>query len=183
MAFQYGVTLRNDRVGRLQFNVGGFAWVASTAYATGAMVYNGANYYIATTGGVSASSGGPTGTAASITDNTVTWKYVTPTCKIFSGAEPATCATADPTGLLATINLPAPFITWTGAVTTLAGSWSATASGGSSTTPVTFRIYDGNTVPVCHIQGNCSTDLVMTGSITTGQTVTITSFAVTGGQA
>ena len=41
--------------------------------------------------------------------------------KIFSGAEPANCAAADPTGLLATIALPASFLTSSGGVTTIAG--------------------------------------------------------------
>ena len=104
----------------------------------------------------------------------------TGTLKIFSGAEPANCAAADPTGLLCTIVLPASFLTSAGGVTTIAGSWSvaATATG----TAASFRMYDGGAV--CHVQGNTTTDLVLNNtSITTGQTVTVTSFTVTAGNA
>ncbi|HEU0117706.1 MAG TPA: hypothetical protein VFR09_03655, partial [Alphaproteobacteria bacterium] len=52
------------------------AWVASTAYIAGQCVVNGGNLYRCTTGGTSASSGGPTGfNTSSITDNTVTWVF------------------------------------------------------------------------------------------------------------
>lgn len=100
--------------------------------------------------------------------------------KIFSGAEPANCAAADPTGLLATITLPASFLTSSGGVTTIAGSWTVAASG--TGTAACFRMYDGSTV--CHVQGNTTADLVLNNqSITAGQTVTVTSFTVTAGNA
>lgn len=100
--------------------------------------------------------------------------------KIFSGAEPANCAAADPTGLLATITLPAAFLTSAGGVTTIAGSWSAAAS--ATGTAQSFRMYDGSSV--CHVQGNTTTDLVLNNtSITSGQTVTVTQFSVTAGNA
>ena len=51
-------------------------WQASKVYATGYQVVNGANLYRATTGGTSASSGGPTGNGTGITDGTVTWAFV-----------------------------------------------------------------------------------------------------------
>ncbi|WP_246794591.1 major capsid protein P2 [Burkholderia perseverans] len=54
----------------------GPAWAASTAYALGALVSNGGNLYRVATAGTSASSGGPTGTGAAITDGSVTWAYV-----------------------------------------------------------------------------------------------------------
>ena len=102
------------------------------------------------------------------------------TLKVFSGAEPAYCAAADPTGLLATIALPASFLTSSGGVTTIAGTWSVTASG--SGTAATFRMYDGSLV--CHVQGNTTTDLVLNNtSITSGQTVSVTAFTVTAGNA
>ena len=102
------------------------------------------------------------------------------TLKIFSGAEPANCAAADPTGLLATIALPAAFLTSSGGVTTIAGTWSVAASG--SGTAQSFRMYDGSAV--CHVQGNVTTDLVLNNtSITSGQTVTVTQFSVTAGNA
>ena len=98
--------------------------------------------------------------------------------KIFSGTLPANCAAADPTGLLVSITLPATALTTASGVTTLAGTWSATASAPGSA--VCFRVYD--TSSVCHIQGLTSTDLVLNNpSITSGQTVTVTSFSVTAG--
>jgi hypothetical protein len=54
------------------------AWVGSTVYSAGAAVLNGQNVYYCVTGGTSASSGGPTGTSATITDGTVTWSYAGP---------------------------------------------------------------------------------------------------------
>lgn len=100
--------------------------------------------------------------------------------KIFSGAEPANPAAADPTGLLVTITLPATFLTSAGGVTTIAGTWSASAS--ATGTAASWRMYDGSAV--CHVQGNTTTDLVLNNqSITSGQTVTVTSFSVTAGNA
>ena len=102
------------------------------------------------------------------------------TLKIFSGAEPANCAAADPTGLLATIVLPAAFLTSSGGVTTIAGTWSVAASG--TGTAASFRMYDGGAV--CHVQGNTTADLVLNNqSIVSGQTVSVTSFSVTAGNA
>jgi hypothetical protein len=102
------------------------------------------------------------------------------TLKIFSGAEPANCAAADPAGLLATIVLPATFLTSAGGVTTIAGTWSVAAS--ATGTAQSFRMYDGSAV--CHVQGNTTADLVLNNqSITAGQTVTVTQFSVTAGNA
>ena len=54
------------------------AWSASTAYAVGDRVLNdtGPRTYACTAAGTSAGSGGPTGTAAAITDGGVTWAFV-----------------------------------------------------------------------------------------------------------
>lgn len=52
------------------------AWVGSTAYTAGAIRTNTSRIYLCTTGGTSAGSGGPTTTATSITDGTVTWRYI-----------------------------------------------------------------------------------------------------------
>lgn len=102
------------------------------------------------------------------------------TLLIFSGAEPANCAAADPAGLLCTITLPATFLTSAGGVTTIAGVWSATATG--TGTAASFRIKDGSAV--CHVQGNTTADLVLNNqSIASGQTVSVTSFTVTAGNA
>jgi hypothetical protein len=115
MAFQYGVTLRNNQVSQIQTTIG----------ASG-------------------------------------------TLKIFSGAEPANCAAADPAGLLATIVLPASFLTSSGGVTTIAGAWSVAATG--TGTPQPSCTHDGRAV--CPIEGTASATLIPHNtSITTGQTV------------
>lgn len=98
--------------------------------------------------------------------------------KIFSGAEPANCAAADPTGLLVTISLPSTFLTSSAGATTIAGTWSANASAGG--TAQSFRMYDSGAT--CHVQGNVSSDLILNNTnIASGQTVTVTSFTVTAG--
>lgn len=105
--------------------------------------------------------------------------------KIRTGAQPATCATADSGTVLATI--------------TLASDWMSAASGGTkslSGLPISdtsadntgtaghFRIYasDGTT---CHIQGSVGTSgtdmIVDNTSFATGQQFTITSFTITAG--
>jgi uncharacterized phage protein gp47/JayE len=52
------------------------AWLAAHSYALGDRVTNASRIYVCITAGVSAGSGGPTTTAADITDNTAHWKYV-----------------------------------------------------------------------------------------------------------
>lgn len=101
--------------------------------------------------------------------------------KIFSGAEPANCAAADPAGLLCTITLPSD---WMAAAASgskaKAGTWSATASG--TGTAASWRIYE-STATTCHIQGN-TTDMVFDNTnIASGQTVTVTGFTITAGNA
>lgn len=103
--------------------------------------------------------------------------------KFFSGALPANCAAADPAGLLATLALPATFLTSAGGAATIAGTWQTTGS--SPGTIACFRMYDGGAV--CHQQG----DVTATGgggaitvdntSITSGQTLTVTGYTVTDG--
>jgi hypothetical protein len=51
-------------------------WTLGTMYALGQRVTNGGNAYQCITAGTSAGSGGPTTTAADITDNTVHWTYL-----------------------------------------------------------------------------------------------------------
>jgi hypothetical protein len=102
------------------------------------------------------------------------------TLKIFSGAEPANCAAADPAGLLATITLPAAFLTSASGVTTLAGTWSVAAA--AAGTALSFRMYDG--ALVCHLQGNCTTDMTLNNPVLViGQVVSVTTFSVTAGNA
>jgi hypothetical protein len=105
-----------------------------------------------------------------------------PLLRIFSGAAPANCAAIDSGTLLATLTLPLDWMNAaSGTTKTLLGSWTGTASGGSAATPTHFRIWNSGAT-VCHVQGTCGIgtgDLQVNGTITTGQTVTVTSFTVT----
>lgn len=112
--------------------------------------------------------------------------------KIFSGAEPANCAAADPSGLLATITLPSDWMSAAAAgVKDKLGAWTAAASG--TGTAASFRIYDSGVV-TCHIQGNVTAtggggDMTLDNTnIASGQTVTVTGatgngFRITAGNA
>ncbi len=109
--------------------------------------------------------------------------------KIFSGAEPANTAAADPSGLLVTIQCP---VDWMAAAASRSkaklGTWSAAAT--ATGTAQSFRLYasDGTT---CGNQGS----VTFTGSggdmtidavgavITSGNTVTVTGFTIGGGNA
>lgn len=101
--------------------------------------------------------------------------------KIFSGAQPANCAAADPSGLLCTITLPSDWMNAaSGGTKTLLGTWSASAGG--TGTAASWRIYE-STATTCHIQGN-TTDMTFNNtSIASGQTVTVSSFTLTAGNA
>ena len=103
------------------------------------------------------------------------------TLKIFSGAVPANCAAADPSGLLATITLPAtPFAAASGGVLMKSGTWSTTGS--AAGTAASFRIYDSSSN--CAMQGNVTTDLILDNtSISIGQAITVTAFNDTAGNA
>lgn len=50
-------------------------WAATTSYAVGEKHSNASRSYVCITAGTSAGAGGPTTTAADITDNTVHWRY------------------------------------------------------------------------------------------------------------
>lgn len=99
--------------------------------------------------------------------------------KIFSGAEPANCAAADPSGLLCTITLPSDWLAAaSGGTKAKSGTWSGTASGAG--TAASWRIYasDGTT---CGMQGN-TTDMTFDNTnIASGQTVTVNTFTLTAG--
>jgi len=108
--------------------------------------------------------------------------------KIRSGSLPSNCAEADSGSVLATIDLPSD---WMAAASngskSMSGSWVDTAADATGTAEH-FRIYasDGTT---CHLQGT----ITMTGgggdmtldntSIAVGQSITITSFTLTDGNA
>lgn len=108
--------------------------------------------------------------------------------KIRTGAQPSTCATADSGTVLATPSLPSD---WMAAASSgskaLSGTWQD-ASADATGTAAHFRIYasDGTT---CHAQGTVTAtggggDMTLDNtSITSGQSVTITSFTLTAGNA
>ena len=99
--------------------------------------------------------------------------------KIFSGAQPANCAAADPSGALVSITLPADWMNAaaTGAKTKL-GTWSATASG--TGTAASWRLYasDGTT---CGMQGSMSDLVLDNNSVATSQVVTVNTFTISAG--
>ncbi len=104
--------------------------------------------------------------------------------KFRTGAQPATCATADSGTVVATLNLPSD---WMSAAASgskaLLGTWSDT-SADSSDTIAHWRIYasDGTT---CGLQGSATItggggDITLDAVVVTaGQTVTVTSFSLT----
>lgn len=106
--------------------------------------------------------------------------------KIRTGAQPATCATADSGTVLASLTLPSD---WMNAASsgakTLLGTWTD-ASADASGTAAHFRLYasDGTT---CHMQGTVAAsgaDLnVDNVTFASGQSFTITSFTLTDGNA
>ena len=112
----------------------------------------------------------------------------TGTFRIYTGAQPANCTSANAGTLLVTGNLPNPALAAaSGGTMAKNGTWSWTASGGAASTPGHFRIYnsqatmDGTT---CQFQGDAaigSGSLNMDGTITSGQTVTISAFTFTEG--
>lgn len=109
-----------------------------------------------------------------------------PTLEIRSGSAPANCAAADSGTVLASITCPSD---WLAAASSgakaIAGTWedlSADATG----TAAHFRIKQSTT---CHIQGTVTAtggggDMELSSvSITAGQSVTITTFTLTDGNA
>lgn len=107
--------------------------------------------------------------------------------RIYTGAQPADCITANAGTLLVDFNLPADWMAAaaTGSKAKGAGAWTGTASGGAGATPGHFRIYNNQTTKdntTCFIQGSCaigSGDINFDGTITSGQTVTISAFTLT----
>ena len=111
-----------------------------------------------------------------------------PLLRIYSGSAPANCAAAASGTLLAEMTLPSD---WMAAASSgskaLAGTWQD-ASANATGTAGHFRLYDsGGTT--CHAQGTVTAtggggDLTLDNvSIASGQSVTITSFTITAGNA
>ena len=108
--------------------------------------------------------------------------------KVFSGAPPATCATADSGTVLATISLPSDWMAAASAgVKAKSGTWQD-ASADNNGTAGHFRIYasEGTT---CHMQGTVTAtggggDMVVDStSFTAGQSFTVATFQLTAGNA
>lgn len=108
----------------------------------------------------------------------------TPILKIRTGAQPATCATADSGTVLATLTLPSD---WMAAASSgskaKSGTWQDTSADATGTA-AHFRIYDsGGTT--CHLQGTVTAtggggDLTVDNtSFASGQSFTINSFTLT----
>lgn len=112
-----------------------------------------------------------------------------PELQIFTGGQPASCA-AEPTGtLLVAIQLPSDWMAAaSGASKAKSGTWSATAI--ATGTAGYFRIMTGTSPQdTCQIQGNIDTtgssptpDMGLDNtSISSGQTVTVSTFSITAG--
>lgn len=108
--------------------------------------------------------------------------------RIRSGSVPANVAAADSGTVLATLNLPSDWMAAaSGGSKALSGTWSDTSADAGGTAGH-FRVYasDGTTA---HIQGTVTAtggggDMTLDSvSITAGQTVTVTSFTLTDGNA
>jgi len=108
--------------------------------------------------------------------------------KIRTGAQPATCATADSGTVLATMTLPSDWMNAASSGTkTLLGTWEDTSADATGTA-AHFRLYasDGTT---CHAQGSITAtsgggDMELDNtSIASGQQVTVTTFTLTDGNA
>ena len=104
-----------------------------------------------------------------------------PLLKIYSGAEPANCAAADPSGLLGTMTLPADWMANAASgAKAMSGSWSATGS--ANGTIASWRIKDSSDT-TCHLQGN-TTDMTFSNTnIASGQAWSVTAFTITAGNA
>jgi hypothetical protein len=110
----------------------------------------------------------------------------TPKLLIYTGAPPADCGTAASGTLLATLTLPADaFANAAAGAKALTGSWSGTASAGAGATPGYWRLTD-NAGTAVGAQGTAaigSGDMNFNGTITSGQTVSVSAFSVTAGNA
>lgn len=109
-----------------------------------------------------------------------------PILKIRTGAQPATCATADSGTVLATVNCPSDWAAAaSGGAKAFSGTWQDTSADASGTA-AHFRLYksDGTT---CVMQGSVGTsgaDLIVDNtSFNAGQPFNVTGFTITDGNA
>lgn len=111
---------------------------------------------------------------------------------LFSGAPTGKASgtfNSDPAGLLVEVALPAtPFGAPSAGSAALSGTWTGTASAGSSTAPASYRLktMTGGAVSTVIVEGTAgvgSGDVSLPTAITSGQVVNITSFTLTAGNA
>jgi hypothetical protein len=109
-----------------------------------------------------------------------------PILKIRTGAQPADCATADSGTVLATLNLPSDaFAAAASGAKAKSGTWNDTSADAAGTA-AHFRLYktDGSTCVLQGSVGQGSGDLSLDNTVlAVGQTVTITAFTLTDGNA
>lgn len=108
--------------------------------------------------------------------------------RILSGTPPANCATAQTGTLLASLSLPSDWMSAASAGSkALLGTWQDTSADATGTAGY-FRILD-STGTTCHAQGTITAtggggDMTIDNtSIASGQTVAVTSFTLTAGNA
>lgn len=108
--------------------------------------------------------------------------------KFRTGSAPADCATADSGTVIATLNLPSDWMAAaSGGTKAKSGTWNDTSADASGTI-AHWRLYasDGTT---CHAQGTATItggggDITLDAVVVTaGQTITVTSFTLTAGNA
>lgn len=106
-----------------------------------------------------------------------------PLLRIYSGAQPADCATAASGTLLAEATLPSDWATEANGVLTKSGTWSDSAANATGTAGH-YRIYDSGGTN-CHLQGTVTAtggggDMTVDNtSFATNQVFTVTTFTLT----
>lgn len=102
-----------------------------------------------------------------------------PTLEIRSGAQPATCATADSGTVLATITLPSDWLANAASNSKAkSGTWQDLAADAGGT-PGHWRIKVGGTCKMQGSAGTSGTDMILdAATLTLGQTFTINSFTL-----
>ena len=101
--------------------------------------------------------------------------------RVFSGAQPANVAAADPAGLLVTMPLPSNWMdAASGGAKLKSGTWAGTAAG--TGTALSWRIYD-TAFTNCHMQGDMSDLVLDTNAIVSGQVITAAAFTIVAGNA
>jgi len=114
-----------------------------------------------------------------------------PKLRLYSGSAPATCAAAATGTMLINMTLPSDWMAAASAGSkALSGSWTMTgdAGAGTGTAAGYFRVWDSG-VTTAHIQGTVTVtagggDMTLDNtSIASGQTVTVTTFTLTAGNA